>query len=204
MQPEGKYYGELLGAAMVKTAKGSPQMQVKFQITHVWGESEYDSVPLPFERSVFISLTSNALYYAEQKLARLGFNDDFNEIAFKEAGAELRCSHDTYQGEPKERWDIEGEWSGGSANTLNSDEIRKLSAVWKARKPQAAPPKPTGAPQMPPGSPPDDDIPFEVTPVGAPRLRGGPPSAAEMAALDGPPDGGTAMCTESGRQYMGR
>ena len=107
---------------------------------------------------MFLSLHPNAKAYTQEKLRILDFNGDFNEPVLTTDGVALTCSHETYEGKLRERWELTA-YQGGDFNPEKTDAetIRTLNAWWSATRGG----KPEGAPSVPSG----DGIPFAIIPL---------------------------------------
>lgn len=164
---EGLYHGTIKKGVTSKSSKGNPQMCITFDVTHAWVGADWDDIPKPFERTVFLSCTDAAWPYTEEKLDKLGFNGDFDNPAFTETEADLECKIETYEGKTKDKWDLAG---GGSfePEPAPKDVTRQLGAKWKAtRQPAAKPPAGRPKPPVKPATKPAATAtvePFEIEP----------------------------------------
>lgn len=154
---DGLYYASILDAVTATATTGRPQMAIRFSITHQAEGNGWKEI-CPQDKYIYLTLDGAAMPYSEQKLEALGFNGDFERPVFESAnGVNLTCRHETYEGKSREKWEL-ADWGGGrEPEPAGADVIRKLNALWKAKREQAAR-KPTGQPQRPaPPAPPPAD-----------------------------------------------
>jgi hypothetical protein len=147
----------LRNAVTTEAKTGSLQLVVTFEILERWNGTDWQAIT-SYERKVFMSLTDKALPYSRGKLKTLNFNNDFENPEFRmpPEGVTLACTHDTYEGTTRERWDLT-DWGGGQPEQAATDKLKRLSAKWRATAetkspstPQAAPPSvPSVAPAAP-------------------------------------------------------
>jgi hypothetical protein len=177
----GNYYGTILGAVNGHSNKGTPQLVIKFSITHQADATKPEgSVAItPVDATTYVYLSDEAWPGSEQKLEALGFNFDWMHPAFTEAGAWLVMRNEEFpkgSGKWKEKWELPG--SGGSTgDPLTVDEIRTFTARRQKKTPaprsmptpakpaaqQAAAPAPAAEPPKvfdAPPPPTGEDIPF--------------------------------------------
>lgn len=156
LMAEGTYSGHLVGAKTV-VSKGKEVMVVEFRLTHVATGDNWQACPNEPTRSLWMYLTDAARPHTDKKLVALGFNGDFENPSFAETQTNLTCSHEVYQGTPKERWEM-ADWGGVQGEPIDAAGALRLKAEWEAR--HSKPAVPSGAPAAPPTSAPPDNIPF--------------------------------------------
>lgn len=166
LMDEGRYWAQLQ-SAMVAEGKNAPYVNLECRVTHIAGDGAWIDLPEEVVRNVVLSLSNNAWDYTEKKLLDLGFNGNFEAMEFSkiasEGGLQLNCTHEVYNGQTREKWDL----PGGERKKADADTVRALTGRWKTNHQQAAPPvarpaAPRQAPAPVPASPVegDDDIPF--------------------------------------------
>jgi hypothetical protein len=152
---QGTYWGTLKGGYTGTAKSGNPQVVLNFVVTNMAVGSEWQPIRDPFEKCVYLSLTDAAWPYSQVKLASLGFNGDFGEgMGFSESGAKLICKHENYNGQMRDKWDLDG---GGEGQRADTNTVRKLNALWRAKA--NTPKPPNGRPQAPPARPEPDPAP---------------------------------------------
>lgn len=152
----GTYNGQFKKAVTTESgAKKTPTLALTFDVTHFAEGADWVEVPVT-ERTVFMYLSDAAWPYTSEKLQKLGFNGDFDNPTISQQQVSLELTHESYNGQTKERWSIAG---GGSfeAEPAGNDVTRRLNALWKndnggpKAKPagrQAAPPKKPSAKEV--------------------------------------------------------
>ena len=148
------YRGLLTNAVLAAGKDNKPEFHITFSIVaEVTDQGEYPVEP-PVERRIYLYFTENAEKYSWAKLDALGFNGDFAAPQFSDhavqAGVNLNCRHDTYNGKTKDKFDL-ADFGGGPA-PASPDIIRNMAARWKARsggKATATAPKPTNTAARP-------------------------------------------------------
>lgn len=148
MVEPGNYLGILKGGQVCKTkTKGSLQVALAFNITQIASGGEWQVLPEFFDRTLFLSLSGGAVPYTEDKLLVLGFNGNYGNMEFTVEQVSLNCKHGSYDGQAREEWEL-AEWRGGGSPELtpaSDNDIKLLSAQWKAKHPTPAgkrPPEP--------------------------------------------------------------
>lgn len=171
---EGNYHGNLINGVM-DTAKSSGEavMQLLFQVEYYASNGNWARLDQPLQRTVWVSLSRNALPYAEQKLAVLGFQGDYGDPQFvnpddstKPVSVALICRHETYENKDREKWDLVKWGEQREATPPDDNTIRTLNQKWRTS--QSASQAPAGEPGPPAATtattvdrlPPGDDIPF--------------------------------------------
>jgi len=170
---QGNYWGTKKDIGPNRSSKGTPQIDIVFEITHIAGNGEWNPIAT-FNRTVRIYLSDKAWEQSVKKLESLQFNGDFDHPDITSDGLELTCEHETYNGKQQERWELVS-WSGSKERTPpDKATLMKLNARYKVAT--AASKVPASKPSAPPtraddpladydddgsGTPPsDDDIPF--------------------------------------------
>lgn len=159
----GNYYGRPIkwGVSEEGTRK-TPAFWCEFEITHVSADDKWVPVVEIVTRTVYSYLSDAAFDRSQQKLTVcLGFNGNFQEPEISEKakdGITLECTHETYNGKDRERWDYPG--GERQRQAVGNDEIRKLNALWKRGQTASSETTagPVGAPTAGPPNP--DDAPF--------------------------------------------
>jgi hypothetical protein len=148
-QPGTYWMGELrLGTA--ESDKGTPYFFIEGRITHMANGDKTEEVPNPDQRTIFMYLSDKAYPYTVDKLDALGFNGDFGKPALAPehmAGIWVTCKHETYDGKLKERFELPG--GGIEHKAVTADAIRKINAMYRARKQQSGK---SATPSTPPRS----------------------------------------------------
>ncbi len=157
MDKPGLYHARYLEGKTTEASTGTPQLALKFEVTHIAvatpeGNSAWQELDEPMDRTIFLSLTNAAWPYAKKKLERNNFNGDFdNPQLVMPDGIELVCQEDTYQGRTRSRWDIP-RGDAAEAKPAGQDKVRRLNALWKVEQAKATAPKAT-APKLPTAPP---------------------------------------------------
>ncbi len=180
MLEAGNYHGIITNAVANETKKGNDQIVIVFDVTHVALEGEWSLMEAPVERRAYLSLTDGAWPYTQKKLQALDFNADFLDPRFKPdvytQGLDLVCTHDTYEGKVRERWDFD-DWGGMELEPGPEDKARRLNAKWRAKSATAL--SPASRPPSPASAPVDVSAPV---PVPAPATAAAPPAPPAPAA----------------------
>ena len=137
MIEEGVYSGHLNEVQVGKSKNGSDGVFTSWLIE---GEDT--------TRTVYTYITANTEKYAIKKLQAIGFNFDFADPQCSMISTNLRCTHDEYNGEPKERWDFS--YGGGiEVSPLDKSDVAKLNAKYKQYRSTSAPASARPAPPVP-------------------------------------------------------
>ncbi len=180
MMNANNYFGKVrqgvLGTA--NNEKQTPYIAVTVTLVHEAGNGEWLGIT-PVDRLAYWHLSEAAWPHTIKRLAAIGFTRDFNAIAFVgeavETGVIWVCTHETYQGKTRERWDL-ANWGEKEHTPPTTDQIRTFNARLKTTtaaatvpsSPPPGPPQSTSASGGPVGAPLDsdgqpfdaDDIPF--------------------------------------------
>ncbi len=141
----GTYGAYLVGATTTKASTGTPQIVLEFKVSFRAENGQWKALPEQKERRVYLSLSSAAWSYSQEKLNALGFNGDFNAPKFSATKSQLVCTHETYNNKLHERWDLPG-GGGRQLEKAPDDMIRDLNARWQSMsappigQPEYAPP----------------------------------------------------------------
>lgn len=142
MIEQGYYWAKPLGGMLTVSKKGAPQFAVECALE---GGSE--------KRTVFLATSDKAWPYTEDKLKRLGWNGNMDNMGFDCERVELQCTHEVYEGKPREKWDLAREQSEYQHQTAPDDVKRQVLARWKAgakapaiKKPDAVPSRSSSVP----------------------------------------------------------
>lgn len=144
MNPTGTYNATLKKAVLSKSkSSGSLQFALVFDITHYQDANGWADLA-PFERTVFLSLSGGAKDYTKKKMASLGWTGPpktekdpqtgeqllVMPEGVSDAGVQLMCKHEDYNGQTQERWDL-ANWGGSVTGEQADDEdAMKLAAIW--------------------------------------------------------------------------
>ena len=168
MIPEGTYIGTITSAVLGVSKKNNPELVLQIAV---------QSEP-PARRTIRWYFTEACEKYTQDKLKALGFNGDFDQPMFNDAaavtGVEWNCTHEDYQGEMKERWEL-ASWGGAAAEKAPADVIRKMTALWKSKNGASKPvtaPAPRTTPKAPPAAPATSPAP--AAPVAPPAVTAPP------------------------------
>ncbi len=137
MIDQGYYWAKPIGGVLTTTKNGAAQFAVEFALEG--GEEK---------RTVFLHTSDKAWPYTEEKLKRLGWDGNAEQMGFACDRIELACAHETYEGKTKEKWEIAKEQSEFSP--AGDDVKRQVLARWKAGNKAAPARKPDVAPAAPP------------------------------------------------------
>ncbi len=145
----GTYWGLIQAGVCGESESGNPQIVITARMTHILGNDNNYQAIAPQDRKLYLATTDAAWPYTEKKLKALGFNGEFKAMDFDEKpkfeGVAFICKQDTFNGKPKEKWDLK-DW-GGEVEQASEDKLRRLNALWKSN---AAPTqKPGGRPSTP-------------------------------------------------------
>lgn len=150
MYAQGIYLGTLKEQGITESKeKKTPQVYTKWTIQQHFNGTEFVPCDECWDRSIFWAVTPKTVDFVIEKLERLGFtgtgfecfspeSPNFQDLSGVEA--KLVCSHDLYQGEPRERWELardgqKVEQAGGDVlDKLNSMFGRKLSEKFGAKR----------------------------------------------------------------------
>jgi len=145
MMNQGKYLAALQRIVFSNTSgSGSMQFVLVCTITHSGATGQWVEVDQQ-DRNVYLSMSGKAKDYTKKKLQSLGIGvdgppemvdgGDGDKLVVLPQGIGdeplgLTCSHETYQGTARERWDL-SDWGGGGTGSAASDEdAAKLKAMW--------------------------------------------------------------------------
>lgn len=126
-------------------------------------QQEPASVRNSYERTIFLTFTTNNVEYIVAKLRHAGFSGtEFTELNLVGADVFCVCAHDSYQGQEREKWDLA--LPPRESKPLENDDnvARKVNALFgRALKENgSSTPIPKPPPVAASVSPADDDIPF--------------------------------------------
>ena len=175
----GDYFGKLVEAGTDTIGdKNTPLIYLTFEITHQGKDGAWYPLTQPTRRAVRWFLSDAAWPHTESKLRRIGFDGNFNVPNFdpdlSNTGAALQCTHQVYNNQSREQWDIAKDHKPPSEDTLG---------LLSARYQNNAPPKPLGSPPTATAQP------KAQAPV--PAATSPPPIAATTATRE---EGWTAFC----------
>lgn len=157
MQP-GDYYANVKEAVTTTAKNGNPQLAVKVEITHIAENGQWVDC-INAERTIYLSLTDAAWPYTKAKLEVMKFNGDFDNPRFASEGFSVVMTTETYEGKVREKWEVV--WGGVEKEKADTDQIRRLNALWRAEMhPETGPKKRPAAPPPPKPAADDSSIPF--------------------------------------------
>jgi hypothetical protein len=169
---EGLYNGQCKEIGPNTSSKGTPFIDITFDIMLVAANGAWDDLDPPLTRHLRIYLSDAAWSQSLDKLKTLGFNGDFQNPKITEEWVELECKHEEYNGRMGEKWEL-ANWGGGAdrkapdENTLRVLSARYKTSVSANKKPTKKPPainRATAANNVPAsedGPPPSDEqVPF--------------------------------------------
>ncbi len=182
---QGQYHAQITNVETLKNKNDTPFVFIEFKSGFISHDGEWVELPDDITGELYIYLSDAAYESSEKKLRSLGFNGDYANpvmtIAQKD-GMIVSCTHETYKGQEREKWELEG-W-GYQRQSPEANVLAQLQARWNqnessAAKPAAAPAPPQAAtapapvrptqagPASPPpaapvpsGGPDDDEPPF--------------------------------------------
>lgn len=160
----GTYHGVVREITpSVTKQKQSPQMSIKVEVQFRANGSSWEAVDSA-ERWIHLSMSGRAAEYTMRKLDAIGFNGDFNDPKVSadamsdNAGIDLICKHETYNGKPQERFELP--FDDFEPTPLDATGIRQMNELWRQRNCGAATvaakpkPRPSAPPSRPPPAPP--------------------------------------------------
>lgn len=138
----GYYWAAPLSGKLTTTQTGTMQFAIEFKL-----------LDTDDRRTVFLFTTDAAWPYTEEKLRKLGWNGNADDMAFTADRIELVCKHEQYNGKTREKWDVARDQA--EMPVAPEDAKREVLARWKAgagaksasaRKPDAVPARASTAP----------------------------------------------------------
>jgi hypothetical protein len=185
----GTYFGTLNSVHVGKSErKGSPYIGIVFDVGMAWNGAAWQQIS-PEQRTVRMYLTDAALPYTMEKLAKMGFQGDFQNPQFVgelvEKGSQLVCQHEPYlaaDGTTKmsEKWEFPYSGGGNDVESPETSELLNFNAAFASYKSTSA------APSSPPPTPPAATPNVDGSP--APTGRGVAPAPADGDDLPHPDD----------------
>lgn len=148
MHPEGDYQVNVECLVYgLSGGKGTEQMEVRFYVDE------------NTRRSAYLYFTDATEDQSMQQLADLGWDGDtkepkIDEKYYTEYCLPMRCEHEEYKGQMRERWRLPGLGGGKPAP---DDVASRRAATFRSRFGKSKRPPPAGAPSTPPSSPPPAD-----------------------------------------------
>ena len=145
---EGLYLGNFNNMGLDTSSKGTPCLDIVFDINHILDETgdDWAAIEEPFQRHVKVYLSDASWEMSKKRLTALQYNGDFDNPDITHEPVQLTCKHEEYQGKLTEKWDL-AEFATRERQAPNADEIRKLKARWNSD--QQASKKPAGKPATP-------------------------------------------------------
>lgn len=143
--PQGVYIGRVVRHELGESSKkGTPQFMVTFEILEARDNFGDSSRVQSHERSVYIYLTEKSMPIALDALKVLGYRGTkvsaLADADFTGKEVELYCKHEDYEGEARERWQINTPREQKESKPVDPMQLRKLDALFcKALKSQAVP-----------------------------------------------------------------
>jgi len=173
--PQGLYWGRLveIGTDRLGNDNRTPYVYVVWELTHrAVGEDWIATEPIHRESRWWV--TEKAEPYTMDRLARLGFNGDFDHPAFDASphperdGVQLICRHTRRDGQEYEEWDLADMRAEREREPWDAELKRQFRAKYRThmasqKRPKGGPPAPP-RPQSPePDTSPirDDEIPMD-------------------------------------------
>lgn len=166
----GNYVGKPISGRYTESKqKGTPSVEVTFDV-------------MGHKKVIHFYLSEKAEERSMLLLKELGFNNNWEAMAFSDVEVELQCKHEEYNGKPQERWNF---WGANQSAPIDINKAKSLSARFKSVAGPAVP-RPTSPPVMPKAPA------TSMTPPPAPVAKGPPPrvpvkppeSPAQMLATD--------------------
>jgi hypothetical protein len=123
MLAEGKYEAKIMQHGLVKSSKDTPGVEFRCRL------AEPDQVV-----TVTLWLSGGALPRAKSVIGAFGFSGKISQLDPRHpnhkslAGevVQLRCKHETYQGETRAKF----EFIGGGSEAASPNEFEKFDALW--------------------------------------------------------------------------
>ena len=148
----GYYKVRITRWSLGKAGTGTPQFALSFNIIGMVNQEDPEGELVSVyheERTIFRAITDKTVDFVTEDLRHLGFEGtSFAQLdpTSSEAGATdfrgleimVRCDHETYQGQPKERWSFA--WGGGKfqQKPLEKTELQKLDAMFGRKLKESA------------------------------------------------------------------
>lgn len=159
MFDEGNYWGRVIevGTGVSNNVKKTPYIYLICEISQQEVNDEWRSLTSLQTRTIWVYVSDSAMPYSAPKLVAIGFNGDFSKPDVGDEakkGLVLECSHDVWDGRPKERWDLPGR-SQLEHKEVTPDTVRRLNALYKNA---------LGTQSSSPGKPPPSEAKEESTP----------------------------------------
>ena len=180
MMNPGTYYARFNGGQNGTSRNGSPNVVAEFTITHQAIDDQWVDEPEQPNRTVYISMSDNAVPYSLPKLKLIGAAGDLLNLTFSKVGESftLECKENFYEGKTTERWDFPQ--IAREVTPPSDDVLRRLSAVYKnfldaTRTPDTAPP----------AAPPQQASESQTPGPDAPQPTDGPPATNDDAGGTG-------------------
>lgn len=138
----GRYWGRAASQSFGKSSTGTPQFSITFDIQGAVDPNDPQGALMncvPSQRTVYWYLTAKTVEFVVEDLELLGFNkpsvkflDPSVEGFFDFTGqeVELYCKHEPYNNQLKERWSLNKPRDGFVAPPLETNEVRKLDALF--------------------------------------------------------------------------
>ena len=161
--PEGTYRGLYHSIEATEVgAKNTPTIEAKFFPEDVVALNDPSQQAAALEAiqyyrakgwsiTVFCYFSEGAKKYSVEKLAAIGFNQDFENPEVSVNSIELRCVQDEYDGTVRNKWDF-ANWGGGAIGApASNDALYKIKDAFKQagiKPPKRAAVKPAPAPAM--------------------------------------------------------
>lgn len=129
------------------TNEDKPCVVIQLTITHSADNGEWSPVSEPFERRMYWYLHGKAEEHTYNKLDLLKWEKNFGNMRFDIEQIVVKCSHEEYKGQTKERWDLHEYSGGGEIRPADSKSIAEFNSRYKAFR---GSPVPAGRPATPP------------------------------------------------------
>ena len=139
---QGYYQGKPISGRYTESKqKGTLSVEVTFDV-------------MGHKKVIHFYLSEKAEEKSMRLLAELGFNNNWEAMAFADVEVELQCKHEEYNNKTQERWNF---WGANQSAPIDINKAKSLSARFKSVAGPAVP-RPTSPPVMPKGKMSDDEL----------------------------------------------
>lgn len=153
----GKYWGKLTSATLGAAKSGNPQYAMTFSIVGAIDAANPDGALLTcanYDRTVFRTITEKTKDWfwrdvdslcAAKGVTSPNAPSELASIDLTGAEVPLECTHEAYEGNMKERWQISHGGGSPEMKPLEGSEAAKLDALFGRGKPAATAGRTVGA-----------------------------------------------------------
>lgn len=149
----GNYLGRITTWGLGKSKnKGTPEFQIRFEVLGKINPNDPEGQLLPctqYERTIYRYITTGTKDFVIEDLEYLGYDkpsfryldpnvDGSHDFSNREI--KVRCDHEEYQGEVKERWALDRGHTLKEVEPLDSKAVRELDALFGSSLKKAAAP----------------------------------------------------------------